>query len=659
MRMLVAAAALAAVFFASPVPADSRLEELEETAFKQATLLAERSIVRIETVGGLDRVGQVLTGTGPTTGVVVGRDGLVITSSFHFISRPAGILVTLPDGQRLPAQVIAADKLRMLTLLKVELPAGSPPLTPLAPVPRQSLRVGQWSIALGRTYDAGVPNLSVGILSATNRVWGRAVQTDAKISPANYGGPLIDLNGRGIGILVPLSPEKTDETAGVEWYDGGIGFAIPLEDVYAALPRLQSGETLHPGLLGISFREQGLLAGAAEIDRVRPDSPAASAGLKPGDVILEADGQPIARVPQLQHVLGRKYAGDAVALAVRRGSETLRVEAKLAAELQAYESGYLGVLPMRLKRGAAGTSQGVELRAVLPESPAEKAGFKRSDVITAVSGSPVNDAAAMLDAISRVRPGETVELRYQREGQEQSATVKLAAIGGTIPAELPAVNLPAPETPLLESVRVGRFSDTLAGVEERKYWAYVPAQYNPEYEYGLLVWLHPAGDTLEASIRTRWQQHCDRRGLILIAPKASDLGGWTPGEAAFVKDLVEDFRKNYSIDPRRIAVHGHSEGGRFAWVNAFRERDLFRGVCASSAAIPVPPPDNDPAYRQQILMVNAAEDPLRSALETTIAILTAMRFPVQVIAVDGNGRHPPAAETVDEIARWFDLLDRI
>ncbi|MCA9056546.1 MAG: trypsin-like peptidase domain-containing protein, partial [Planctomycetaceae bacterium] len=259
-------ASFAALWIFSARASAQGLEANEEQAFKAAAALAEPSIVRIDTVGGLDLVGDVLTGTGPTTGVVVSREGDIITSSFNFVAQPAGIIVTLPDGRRFPAEVVAADSSRRLTLLHIDVSGEAVPIIPLRPVPRQELRVGQWAIALGRTYDSAFPNLSVGILSAINRVWGRAVQTDAKISPANYGGPLVDLDGRGIGILVPLSPQKTDETAGVEWYDGGIGFAIPLEDVYAVLGRLKAGEELKPGLMGVSFPDQGVLAGEAKVD---------------------------------------------------------------------------------------------------------------------------------------------------------------------------------------------------------------------------------------------------------------------------------------------------------------------------------------------------------------------------------------------------------
>ncbi len=114
---------------------------------------------------------------------------------------------------------------------------------------RRTSEIGQWAIALGRTLDPNAdqpPSVSVGIISALDRIWGKAIQTDAKVSPTNYGGPLVDLDGRVQGVLVPASPRAEGETAGFEWYDSGIGFAIPLEDVNAVLPRLKEGKDLQP-----------------------------------------------------------------------------------------------------------------------------------------------------------------------------------------------------------------------------------------------------------------------------------------------------------------------------------------------------------------------------------------------------------------------------
>src|SRR5579863_637859 len=88
------------------------IEAKEELAVKQAAALVAPSVVRIETVGGLDRIGQVLTSTGPTTGIVVSSDGYVISSSFNFAARPASILVTLPDGRRVAATQVASDKVK-------------------------------------------------------------------------------------------------------------------------------------------------------------------------------------------------------------------------------------------------------------------------------------------------------------------------------------------------------------------------------------------------------------------------------------------------------------------------------------------------------------------------------------------------------------------
>ena len=190
--------------------AEGSLEASEETAFKQATALADPSIVRIETVGGLEQLDEVLLGTGPTSGVVVSSDGFIISSSFNFVGKPSSILVTLSDGRRLAAKLIANDRLRLLTLLHVDVDG----LTPAKAAPRDQIQVGQWALALGRTLDNSTPSLSVGIVSAVNRVWGKAIQTDAKTSPVNYGGALVDVEGRVMGIITPLSPTGGSESAG-------------------------------------------------------------------------------------------------------------------------------------------------------------------------------------------------------------------------------------------------------------------------------------------------------------------------------------------------------------------------------------------------------------------------------------------------------------
>ncbi|MEM8680640.1 MAG: trypsin-like peptidase domain-containing protein, partial [Planctomycetota bacterium] len=169
--------------------ADS-LSEQEQTAIQRAAEHAAASVVQIQTVGGLEKIGRVLGNAGATSGVVASEDGHIISSAFNFITQPASIIVTLPDGSKHAARIVSRDRARMLVLLKID--ADQPLLEPDV-VPRDALRVGQWAIAVGKTYDPATPNISVGIVSATNRIWGRAIQTDAKVSPVNYGGALVDI----------------------------------------------------------------------------------------------------------------------------------------------------------------------------------------------------------------------------------------------------------------------------------------------------------------------------------------------------------------------------------------------------------------------------------------------------------------------------------
>jgi serine protease Do len=322
-----------AVFISTPLLADDNNAGILNApkSFRAAVGKVEPCVVRIEGFGGVTGVAggrYPSPGEGPTTGVIVSADGYVVTSTFNFLRKPPVITVVLADGRRHVARLLGRDETRKICLLKVDGVADWPAPTV---APRGELKVGQWTVAVGLGTGAGEPAISVGIVSATSRISGKAVQTDANTSPANYGGPLVDLDGRVIGICVPLTPGVQSAAAGSEWYDSGIGFAAPLDGLEPILERLKAGETLSHAYLGVQLQAFGEPPSGAEVKTVVAESPAAKAGLAVGDRIVSLDGVELLDVAHFQSVLQRRLAGDSVEIQLARGGRRIVLTVELAA----------------------------------------------------------------------------------------------------------------------------------------------------------------------------------------------------------------------------------------------------------------------------------------------------------------------------------------
>lgn len=273
-----------------------------------------------------DRFGRQSTGFGSGTGVIFDESGLVLTNN-HVIEGGVEITVTQDDGTQVEAEIIGADRLSDLAVLR--LPGDGYPSLPLRE--NGSLRAGDWVIAIGNALALpGGPTVTVGVVSALGRSIESTpgvtlydlIQTDTSINPGNSGGPLIDLNGNLVGINTAVL--RGSSGVSVE----GIGFAVDVETArQVALQLVELGHVrwawmgvfladLSPEVaaqVGLPIRE-GVI-----IQNTLVDGPSDRAGIHPGDIVVNIDGHDIATVSDLTRLLKQEFkAGQEVEVEVFR-----------------------------------------------------------------------------------------------------------------------------------------------------------------------------------------------------------------------------------------------------------------------------------------------------------------------------------------------------
>lgn len=639
---------LGLLLWAVPAWAQVDIQQLEQEAFFSAADAAARFVVKVECVGGAERVGQQLVSSAPTSGVIVGQDGYIACSAYAFANEPTSVLVELQDGRRHAAQVVAQDHRYGLVLLKV-----SPDATWEVPVPfnSSSVEVGQWAITVARTLAGSDFNVSVGIVSAKNRVWGKAIQLDANVSPSNYGGALVGIDGQIIGILVPRSPNSDEIMAGTEWYDSGIGFAIPLDRVLEQLERWKQGD-LHPGKIGITMKSENLYGEIPEISVCRPKSPAREVDLRKGDKVVAANGVPISSYAQLKHILGPMLAGDTLALDVEREGAVLQKTLELIDKLEPYQHALLGVLP-----GLATQEPGMPVRWVFPGSPADEQGVQPGDRIVKLSGEPMADEAAVRQVLAAWEPGQQVELVLVRgEEQLEPMMVTLVADALELPASLPDRFADAPasseELPPVGKIRI-KLPEEINDCD-----AYIPETYDGAYEHGLLVLLPDPGEKDIADLIRHWRDVCNQKRTVLLVPQARDERSWEPSETQFIRKTIDNLRKEYRIDADRIAVFGKDSSGAMAYLTGFTYRDLLRGVAVVDAGIPRSSPAlfNEPLQRLSIWVAGPQEGRMTRRIEGNVELLRKLKFPVSQQMLESTDVDDAMRENV---LRWLDTLDRL
>jgi serine protease Do len=358
------------------------------------------------------------------SGFVISADGLIVTND-HVVNGVDRISVKFSDGQVADAAVVGRDPKTDIALVRVALEG----LQPLELGDSDDVEPGDWVVAVGNPFGLD-HTVTVGIVSAKGREIGTGpyddyIQTDAAINPGNSGGPLLDLEGRVVGINTAINPRANT-----------IGFAVPINIAKDILPQLESKGVVTRGWLGASVQPispelaEFFGPGSALVADVTPGGPAERGGLRRGDVVVSIDGKAIQEIRELPRAVSKAPVGSTVALGiVRDGREvTLHIEveeladevtlARPAARIGGMRDFGLEVedpsdaVRRRLRMPERG---GVVISHVEAGSAAEAAGLQRGDALLELDRQPILDAA-QLDAVLDRGPG-SVLLLVQRGGQ--------------------------------------------------------------------------------------------------------------------------------------------------------------------------------------------------------------------------------------------------
>jgi serine protease Do len=377
------------------------------------------------------------------SGFIIEADGYIVTNH-HVVDGAKSVEVALADGRTLQARVVGSDPETDLALLKIE--ASGLPTVPLGS--SAALKVAEPIMAIGNPFGLD-HTVTVGIVSATGRFIGQGrfddfIQTDAAINPGNSGGPLINTRGEVVGIASAIFSRG----GGFQ----GIGFAIPIDLAKPVLMQLKTAGKVTRGWLGVTIQPltQELaksfgLSGTqgALVASVADESPAAKAGVRPGDVIVAYDGKPVDGPRTLPSLVANTPVGRSVPLVVvRDGSrQTLTVtvgnladsrEARAATPTQQPESRSserLGLAlseltPELAQRFGLQAERGVVVTEVKPDSPAAVAGLAPGDLIREVNRVPVRGLDDVERGIARgPAGGSQVLLRVEREGSQRYVVI--------------------------------------------------------------------------------------------------------------------------------------------------------------------------------------------------------------------------------------------
>ncbi|HYJ58880.1 MAG TPA: Do family serine endopeptidase [Methyloceanibacter sp.] len=380
------------------------------------------------------------------SGFFISADGLVVTNN-HVVEDAEEITVTLDNGDKYPAKLVGSDPRTDVALVKVSKEGKTFPFVEFS---GKDPRVGDWVLAVGNPFGLG-GTVTAGIISAHNRDIGSGpydyLQIDAAVNRGNSGGPSFDLDGKVVGMNTAIFSPSGGNV--------GIAFAVPSALLKEVVTELQSHGTVDRGWLGVVIQNVsddiadsiGMAeAKGAMITKVTEDGPAAKEDLKPGDVIVEVNGDKIDDSRDLARKIAELQPNTDVKLAIMRYGDTRQVTMKLGTfpsskKLAALEpekqpdAGQqmkdlgLSLAPAAKIPGAG--EEGVVITEVDPASDAADKGLKPGDVILQVAGVDVANPSDVASGVKKAMDSaktdkDTVKVLMQVKSGDQTRFVALS-----------------------------------------------------------------------------------------------------------------------------------------------------------------------------------------------------------------------------------------
>jgi serine protease Do len=380
------------------------------------------------------------------SGFIIDPDGTVVTNN-HVVKGATKVTVTLDDGTTYPAKVLGRDSRSDLAVLQI---TPKKRLAYIALGDSDLAQPGAWVVAVGNPFGLG-GSVTAGIVSARGRDIGEGpydsfIQVDAAINQGNSGGPLFTQDGKVVGVNTAIISPSGGSV--------GIGFAIPSNTVKTVVAQLKKNGHVTRGYIGVETQAiSAAISGALKLpdsgneDRgalvasVEPDSPAAKAGVQPGDVVLSVNGKNIGSPRELAIAIAAITPGDEASLAVMRNGEHQNIDVKvgtLSADLATAGPNGTGSAPglgvalspitpeLRQQLNLPEHQRGAVITEIKPGSPAETAGLQQGDVIIAVGDQPVSTPAeASREVHAALSANQAVALRILRNGEPLFVGVQL------------------------------------------------------------------------------------------------------------------------------------------------------------------------------------------------------------------------------------------